>query len=211
MADKKIIAVVGATGAQGGGLVRAICSDPDSPFSARALTRDPNSDGAKALAALGAEVVAADIDDEASVRSAFEGAYGAFCVTFWGRSAARTASSASRSRSATRSCRAWRPRTSARPPTPSSVAGEHLGGADFAAAFAKALGEPVEYNEVSPDTYRGFGFPGADDIGNMFQFKHDFEDEYRAPRDPAEARKLNPALQSFETWLGENLSRIPIA
>ena len=64
---------------------------------------------------------------------------------------------------------------------------------------------------MSPDTYRGFGFPGADDIGNMFQFKHDFEDEYRAPRDPAEARKLNPALQSFETWLGENLSRIPIA
>ena len=70
-----------------------------------------------------------------------------------------------------------------------SVSGEHLGGADFAAAFSKALGEPVEYNEVSPETYRGFGFPGADDIGNMFQFKHDFEDEYRGPRDPAEARK----------------------
>ena len=68
MADKKIIAVVGATGAQGGGLVRAITSDPNSEFTARAITRDPNSDGAKALAALGAEVVAADIDDEASVR-----------------------------------------------------------------------------------------------------------------------------------------------
>ena len=83
MADKKIIAVVGATGAQGGGLVRAIMSDPNSEFTARAITRDPSSDGAKALAALGAEVVAADIDDEASVRSAFEGAYGAFCVTFF--------------------------------------------------------------------------------------------------------------------------------
>ena len=73
MSDKKIIAVVGATGAQGGGLVRAICSDPDGGFAARALTRDPSSDAAKALAALGAEVVAADIDDEASVRKALRG------------------------------------------------------------------------------------------------------------------------------------------
>ena len=119
--------------------------------------------------------------------------------------------------------RASRPRTSARAAygifkggdefigKTVSIAGEHLDGAEFAAAFSKALGEPVAYNDVSPDAYRGFGFPGADDIGNMFQFKHDFEDEYRAPRDPAAARKLNPALQSFETWLGENLSRIPIA
>ena len=83
MSDKKIIAVVGATGAQGGGLVRAIMADPDGGFTARALTRDPESEGAKALAALGAEVVAVDIDDEASIRKAFEGAYGAFCVTFF--------------------------------------------------------------------------------------------------------------------------------
>ena len=73
MADKKIIAVVGATGAQGGGLVRAIIDDPSSEFTVRAITRDPSSDGAKALAALGAEVVAADIDDEASARSALRG------------------------------------------------------------------------------------------------------------------------------------------
>jgi uncharacterized protein YbjT (DUF2867 family) len=44
MAEKKIIAVVGATGAQGGGLARAILSDKGGGFTARALTRDPNSD-----------------------------------------------------------------------------------------------------------------------------------------------------------------------
>lgn len=83
MADKRIIAVVGATGAQGGGLVRAIMADPASGFTARAITRDVNSDKAKALAALGAEVVAADIDDAESLKQAFAGAHGAFCVTFF--------------------------------------------------------------------------------------------------------------------------------
>src|SRR5690242_17519010 len=85
MADNKIIAVAGATGAQGGGLVRAILSDPASGFAARALTRDVNSAKAKELAALGAEVVAADVDDLESLKKAFKGAYGAYCVTFfWG-------------------------------------------------------------------------------------------------------------------------------
>ena len=51
MADKKIIAVLGATGAQGGGLVRAILADPNGGFAARAITRDVNSDKAKELAA----------------------------------------------------------------------------------------------------------------------------------------------------------------
>src|ERR1700686_3405786 len=83
MAEKKIIAVLGATGAQGGGLVRAILSDPSGGFAARALTRDVNSDKAKELAKLGAEVVAADVDDPESLKRAFEGAYGAFCVTFF--------------------------------------------------------------------------------------------------------------------------------
>src|SRR3972149_10139489 len=83
MAEKKVIAVVGATGAQGGGVVRAILADPGGGFTARALTRDANSDSAKALAQLGAEVVQADIDDEASLERAFAGAYGAFCVTFF--------------------------------------------------------------------------------------------------------------------------------
>ena len=69
--DRKVIAVIGATGAQGGGL------------AVRAITRDVNSSKAKALARLGAEVVAANIDDPASVERAFRGAYGAFCVTFF--------------------------------------------------------------------------------------------------------------------------------
>ncbi len=63
MAKKKIIAVAGATGAQGGGLVRAIMADQGGLFTARALTRNLNSDKAKALAALGAEIVYADVDD----------------------------------------------------------------------------------------------------------------------------------------------------
>lgn len=82
--SKKIIAVVGATGSQGGGLARAILADPDGPFALRAITRDANSPKAKEFAAAGAEVVEADLDDEASLRKAFDGAYGAFVVTnFW--------------------------------------------------------------------------------------------------------------------------------
>ena len=83
MAEKKVIAVVGATGAQGGGLVRAILADPDGGFAVRAITRDPSSEKAQALAALGAEVVAGDVDDEASLERAFAGAHGAYCVTFF--------------------------------------------------------------------------------------------------------------------------------
>ncbi|MGD8413898.1 MAG: NmrA family NAD(P)-binding protein, partial [Candidatus Latescibacterota bacterium] len=84
MEEKKIIAVVGATGAQGGGLARAILDDPAGGFTARAITRNADSDNAKALAARGAEVVVADLDDEESLNKAFENAYGAYCVTnFW--------------------------------------------------------------------------------------------------------------------------------
>jgi uncharacterized protein YbjT (DUF2867 family) len=80
----KLIAVVGATGAQGGALVRAILADPSGEFAVRALTRNPDSGAAKDLAIAGAEVVAADLDDEASIRAAFDGAYGAFVVTnYW--------------------------------------------------------------------------------------------------------------------------------
>src|ERR1700737_2764514 len=81
---KKVIAVVGATGAQGGGLVRAILNDKNGPFTARAITRNVNSAKAKAWADAGAEVVTADLDDVKSLRKAFEGPPGAFCVTnFW--------------------------------------------------------------------------------------------------------------------------------
>ncbi len=83
MPDTKIIAVLGATGSQGGGLVRAILSDPSGAFTARAITRDPGSEKASALAARGVEVVAADVDDEASLERALDGAHGAFFVTFF--------------------------------------------------------------------------------------------------------------------------------
>ncbi|MGW6276556.1 NmrA/HSCARG family protein [Kribbella sp. NPDC055071] len=84
MTEQKLIAVVGATGSQGGGLVRAILDDASGEFAVRALTRNVTSGRAKELAAAGAEVVAADLDDEASVRAAFEGVYGAFVVTnYW--------------------------------------------------------------------------------------------------------------------------------
>jgi uncharacterized protein YbjT (DUF2867 family) len=89
------------------------------------------------------------------------------------------------------------------------IAGEHLTGAQMAAAMTRALGEEVVYNAVSPDVYRSFGFPGADDLGNMFQFKHDFNDYFCGARDPAVARALNPELQDFATWLARNASRIP--
>src|SRR5262245_42651519 len=80
----KIIAVVGATGQQGGGVARAILDDPDGGFAVRALTRNPGSQAAKDLAARGAEVVATNLDDEASVRAALDGAYGAYFVTsYW--------------------------------------------------------------------------------------------------------------------------------
>jgi uncharacterized protein YbjT (DUF2867 family) len=82
--DKKLIAVVGATGSQGGGLVRAILDDPDQRFGVRALTRSAGSARARALAAAGAEVAEADLEDGASMRRAFEGATGAYVVTnYW--------------------------------------------------------------------------------------------------------------------------------
>jgi uncharacterized protein YbjT (DUF2867 family) len=316
MSDKKVIAVVGATGAQGGGLVRAIMADPDGGFTARALTRDPSSEAAQALAALGAEVVAVDIDDEDSVRGAFEGAYGAFCVTFfWAHFSPETEQAQAENMiraakgaglehviwSTLEDTREFVPLEDDRLPTLNgkwkvphfdskgsvnhlftdagvpttflntafywenfiyfgmgpqrgedgklsvtfplgsakmpgiaaedigkcaygvfkggrqfigttvSISGDHLGGADFAAAFSKALGEEVAYNEVTPDAYRGFGFPGAEDLGNMFQFKRDFEHEYRGPRDWDGAKSLNPELQTFEQWLAANVSRVPVA
>ena len=57
MPDKKIIAVMGATGAQGGGLARAIAADRNGPFVARAITRKVDSDKAQALARLGVVAV----------------------------------------------------------------------------------------------------------------------------------------------------------
>jgi len=90
------------------------------------------------------------------------------------------------------------------------IAGELLTGAQMAAAFTRALGREVVYNSVPPEVYRTFGFPGADDLGNMFQFKRDFEEYFCGVRDPKFSRSLNPELQSFDQWLAANKSRIPL-
>ena len=91
------------------------------------------------------------------------------------------------------------------------IAGEHLTGAEMAAALTHALGREVRHLDVPPDVYRGFGFPGADDLGNMFQFKRDFNADFCAARSLEVSRALNPRLQTFAPWLGENASRIPLA
>lgn len=81
MTAQKIIAVIGATGAQGGGLVRAIHNDPARQFIARPLTRRPRSNAGRAL---GSETMWADLDDVRSLRRAFDGVHGVFGVTnFW--------------------------------------------------------------------------------------------------------------------------------
>ncbi len=315
MAEKKIIAVVGATGAQGGGLVRAILDDPNGGFSVRALTRDTNSDKAKELAKLGAEIVRADVDDEASLKRGFEGAYGAYCVTFfWAHfspekevahatAMARAAKHAGVRHviwSTLEDTRRWVPISDNRMPTlmgkykvphfdakgeanqvftslglpttflqtsfywdnliyfgmgpkkgpdgtlvftlpmgnkklPSmsaedigkcaygifkkgneligrtvSIAGEHLTGTQFAAALTKAMGREVRYNAITPEVYRSFGFPGAEDLGNMFQFNRDFEQVFCNVRNLDVSRSLNPSLQTFDKWLAHNVQRIPV-
>lgn len=316
MSDKKIIAVTGATGAQGGGLVRAILADPARGFTPRAVTRHPDSDSARDLAALGAEVVQADLDDEASLRRAFAGAHDAFCVTnFWEhfdpeREKAQAGNLARAARAAGVSHAIWStledvrqyvavddgriptlaggykvphmdakgeanalfgeagvpttylhtsfywdnmitfgmgpardedgrlaltlPIDDAKLPSMAAsdigacaygifregetwigrsvgVAGGHLTGEELAAGLATALGEPVAYNAVTPEQYRDFGFPGADELANMFQFKVEFEEMYCAARDLATSRRLNPGLVSYERWLEHYAARIPLS
>jgi uncharacterized protein YbjT (DUF2867 family) len=315
MAEKKIIAVVGATGAQGGGLVRAILNDPRGGFAARAITRDVNSDKAKALAKAGAEVVSASVDDVESLKKAFHGAYGAFCVTFYWEHLSpekesgqiKNLAEAAKAEklqhviwSTLEDTRKWVPLSDNRMPTlqgnykvphfdskgssehfftgagvPTTflltsfywdnfisfgmgpkpgpdgklaialpmgdkklpgivaedigkaayailkrgkefigkkvgIAGQHLTGKQIAESFSKALGKEVAYNAISPEVYRSFGFPGADDLGNMFQFKADFEDYYCGARNLDFTRSLNPDLQTLDQWLAKNKSNIPL-
>ena len=314
-AATKIIAVTGATGAQGGGLIRAILAHPDGGFSARAITRNPDSDNAKALAAQGVDVVKADLDDEASLTEAFAGAYGAYCVTnFWEHfspekefeqagNMARAAKAAGVSHviwSTLEDIRESVPLSDDRMPTISGrykvphfdakgeanhlfsdagvpttflntsfywenliyfgmgpqpgedgvlaitfplgndklagiaagdiggcaygvfaagdqyinktvgIAGGHLSGQEMADGLSKVLGKEVRYNAVSPDAYRAFGFPAAEELGNMFQFNAEFSDTYCADRDLDFSRKLNPDLHSFDRWLEENVAKIPL-
>lgn len=315
MSEKKIIAVVGATGAQGGGLVRAILTDKSGPFTVRAITRTPGSDKAKALAAMGAQVVAGDADDEKTMVKAFEGAYGAFCVTnFWEHmspdreiaqatnmaKAAKTAGIQHVIWSTLEDSREFIPLDDDRMPTlggkwkvphfdakgvsdqafrdagvPTTflltsfywdnliyfgmgprkgedgtwgfvlpmgdrklpgmaagdigaaaygifkagkefigktvgIAGEHLSGAEMAAQLSTALGKEIHHQAVPFEVYRTFDFPGADDLGNMFQFNHDFADEFRRARDIELSRRLAPSLHTFAQWLAENKQRIPL-
>ena len=302
---------MGATGAQGGGLVRAILNDPSGEFVARAITRDVNSEKAIELTKLGVEVVAADLDDPESVRQAFA----AFCVTFyWSHfspekemahakvmaEAAKQASVEHVIWSTLEDTRKWIPLSDDRMPTlmdkykvphfdakgeadrffvdagvPTTfllatfywdnmiyfgmgpqrgedgvltitlpmgdkklagiaaedigkcaygifkggskytgktvgIAGDHLTGSEMAATLSKVLNQEVRYNAVSPEVYRGFGFPGADDLGNMFQFYHDFEQVFLGARDLDVSRSLNPALQDFDAFLEQNKNRIPL-
>jgi uncharacterized protein YbjT (DUF2867 family) len=315
VADKKIIAVVGATGSQGGGLVRAILNDPKGGFGVRAIVRDVNSPKAKELAKLGAEVVPGDVDDVESLKKAFKGAYGAYCVTFyWAHmspdreianakalaTAAKAAGVQHAIWSTLEDVRKFVPLSDNRMPTIQgkykcphfdtkgesnrfftdlgvpvtflqttfywdnfinfglgpkkgpdgklaitfpmgdkkvagiaaedigkcaygifkkgrefigktvSIAGEFLTCAQMAAGLSKAMGREIRYNEVTPDVYRSFGFPGADDMGNMFQFYRDFEKEFCSVRDLKAVRALNPELQTFEQWLTKNAGRIPL-
>jgi len=316
MTGNKIIAVVGATGAQGGGLVRAILNDREGGFRARALVRDVNSDKARELARMGAELAAADVDDPESLKKAFAGAYGAYCVTFfWAHfspqkelaQATAQAQAAKHARvqhviwSTLEDTRRWVPLNDNRMPTlqgnykvphfdakgqadqvfrdfgvPTTflltsfywdnmihfgmgphtgpdgklaiaypmgdrklpgiaaedigkcaygifrkgleyigktvgIAGEHLTIAEMAGSLSKALGREVVYNPVTPEAYRALGFPGAEDLGNMFQFKRDFNRDFCGARKLDVARGLNPSLQTFDAWLAKNAGRIPIA
>jgi len=316
MSEKKIIVVLGATGAQGGGLVRSILSDKSGGFTARALTRDINSDKAKALAAMGAEVVAVDIDNEESLRKAFDGAYGVYAVTFFWehfspeKEKAQVQSIAKASKDAgvkhiiwstLEDTRKFIPLTDNRMPTLGDgkykvphfdakgesnkyfteqnlpvtflltsfywenfiyfgmgpkkgpdgklalnipmgdrklpgiaaedigksaysifkngnqfigktvgISGGHLTGKMMADSFSKALGQEVIYNAVPFDVFRSFGFPGADDLGNMFQFNHDFSDYFCEARNINFTKSINPELKNLENWLSENKSKIPL-
>jgi uncharacterized protein YbjT (DUF2867 family) len=315
MSDKKIIAIIGATGAQGGGLAHAILSDPQSEFKVRALTRNVNSDKAKALARLGAEVVSADIDDVESITKAFKGAYGAYAVTnFWEHFSAEKETAQAKNIadaalaagvqhiiwSSFEDTRKWMPLDDNRMPTllgkykvphfdskgeadvffnrpglsatimytsfywdnfihfgmgpkkgadgklaitfpmgdkklpgiaaadigkcaygifkagekykgkTIGIAGDHTSGAQMASSLSRALGTEVNFNAVPADVYRSFGFPGADEMGNMFQFKHDFNEDYTGIRSLEVSRSLNPSLQSFDEWVDQHKAQIPL-
>jgi uncharacterized protein YbjT (DUF2867 family) len=315
MAEKKTIAIFGATGAQGGGLAHAILQDSNSEFAVRAVTRDTQSDKAKELASMGAELVKGDVDDANSMRKALEGAYGAYFVTFfWSHFSAEKETAEAKSMaeaakdaglkhaiwSTLEDVRKYVPLSDTSMPTLQGkykvphfdgkgeadqyfidagvpvtfmlasyywdnliyfgmgpkrgadgklsitfpmadkkmagiaaedigkcaygilkrgeeligkrvgIAGDQLTCGDMAKALSKALGEEVAYNEITPEQFRGFGFPGADDLGNMFQFYRDFDEVCNSTRNVQFSRELNPALQSFEAWLEKNAKKIPL-
>jgi uncharacterized protein YbjT (DUF2867 family) len=313
MKEKKVIAVLGATGAQGGGLIRSILNDNNGEFTIRALTRNAASDKSKALAASGIEVMEADVDSRDSLVKAFKGAYGVFGVTFFwehfsgekeenqAKNIALAAKEAGVKHviwSTLEDTRKWIPLSDDRMPTLQGkykvphfdakgnanrffaeagvpvtylntsfywenfiyfglgpqkgpdgklgitfpmgdkklpgiasqdigkcayaifqagdtyigktlgIAGGHLTGKQMAESFSKILGQEVVYNDVPADVYRSFGFSGADEMGNMFQFKRDFNEDYCNARNLGFTRTLNPDLQSFDVWLERNKEKL---
>jgi hypothetical protein len=89
------------------------------------------------------------------------------------------------------------------------IAGEFLTIDQMGQSLAKNLGlGAVKYNAVEPDVYRSWGFPGADEMGNMFQADRDFEKQMMGNRNLEEARKLNPALQTFDQFVNKNKDKI---
>lgn len=311
MTDKKTIAVIGATGAQGGGLARAILADPDSPFTVRAITRNAGSEQARRLADAGAEVAEADLADENSLPKAFDGAHGAYVVTnFWESGSAKVELAQSAAAAAAvkdagvqhviwstlEDTRKHLPVDSDRYPTldgytvphfdakaeadalfeqrgvPTtflrttfywesfaqgfapirgedgrlvltmpigerrlagiaaedigraalgifargeeyigrtvSIAGEHLTGEQLADAFADAFGEPVDYRPMTHDQLRALPIPGADEIGNMFQYYYEAEKDFVGARNLDLVRALNPHLQTFRGWLDNHKEQL---
>lgn len=315
MSQKNVIAVMGATGAQGGGLVRAIHAERDGPLTVRAITRKPDSEKAQALAALGIQVVAGDADDPPSLERAFAGAHGVFCVTnFWehlspDRETDQATAMARASRKAgvqhvvwstLEDTRAAVPLDDDRLPTlqgkykvphfdakgamdrvfaaeaaPTTyllsafywenfihfgmgprkapdgglvlalplggvklpgiaaedigkcaygvfrrgtgtvgqrfgIAGDVLSGEEMATKMGRALARTVRFEDVPFDVYRALGFPGADDLANMFQYQAILGEAFLRSRSTEVARSLNPQLLSFDAWLERNANRIPI-
>src|SRR5699024_4880439 len=91
-----------------------------------------------------------------------------------------------------------------------SIAGDHLTGVEYAAALTDTLGEEVVYRPYSWDEFRALGFPGAAEMGNMFQYYAENSERFTADRDLALVRELNPGLQSFRDWLAIHKSDIVV-
>lgn len=91
-----------------------------------------------------------------------------------------------------------------------SLAYDHLTGAQYAEKLAAALGEPVRFQSVPYDVFRTLEIPLAEELGNMFQYYGDFDQEFTGARDLARLREINPALKNFDTWLAENASRFEV-
>jgi uncharacterized protein YbjT (DUF2867 family) len=89
------------------------------------------------------------------------------------------------------------------------IVGDDLPGTEYAAAMSRVLGERIGYRHIERETFAALGFPGAEDLANMFDFNRRFVPERRA--DLEQSRTLYPQLQDFETWLRANRERMAAA